>query len=78
VYLWTNVGFVVNIVALGQVFLRVLRFSLSVSFHQVSILIYHLGEGQEVRWLSLLRDIVSPHRQKKSMDQCPLVYMIKT
>jgi hypothetical protein len=36
-----RVGFVVDKVALGQVFLRVLRFSLSVSFHHCSTLIYH-------------------------------------
>jgi hypothetical protein len=42
-----HVGFVVDKVALGQVFHRVLRFPLSISLHQDSILIYHdLGEEQ--------------------------------
>jgi hypothetical protein len=37
------VRFVVDKVALGQVFLRVVRFTLSVSFHWDFIPIYHLG-----------------------------------
>jgi hypothetical protein len=37
-----GLGFVVDKVALGQVFLRVLRFTLSISFHHCSTLIYHL------------------------------------
>jgi hypothetical protein len=38
----TSVGFVVDKVALGQVFLRVVRFSLvNISFHHRSTLIYH-------------------------------------
>jgi hypothetical protein len=41
-----NVGCVVDKVALGQVFLQVLQFPLSVSFHQGSILVYHLRDEQ--------------------------------
>jgi hypothetical protein len=37
-----DVGFVVDKVALGQVFLRVLRFSLSISFHRGSRLSYDI------------------------------------
>jgi hypothetical protein len=59
-----HVGFVVDKVALGQVFLRVLWFSpVNISFRQGSILIYHLGEEQYVRWWPQFRDIVSPHRR---------------
>jgi hypothetical protein len=41
-----HVGFVVGKVVLEQGFLQVLWFSLSVSFHWVFILIYHLGDEQ--------------------------------
>jgi len=41
-----RVGFVVDKVALGQVFLRVLRFSpVSISFHRRSPNSYHLGNA---------------------------------
>jgi hypothetical protein len=36
-------GFVVDTVALGQDFLRVLRFLLSISFHPGSTVIQHVG-----------------------------------
>jgi hypothetical protein len=42
-----HVGFVVDKVALGQVFLRVLRFSpVSIILPELSILIYHLRDEQ--------------------------------
>jgi hypothetical protein len=41
-----HVGFVVYKVALGQVFLRNLRFPLSVLFHHSSPHSYHLEDGQ--------------------------------
>jgi hypothetical protein len=42
-----HVGFVVDKVALGQVFLRVLRFPpVSIILPELSILIYHLGDEQ--------------------------------
>jgi hypothetical protein len=40
-----HVGFVVDKVALGQVFLRVLRFPLSISFHRRSPNSYHLANA---------------------------------
>jgi hypothetical protein len=39
-----HVGFVVDKVAVGQVFSELFNFSLSVSFHQCSILIYVVNE----------------------------------
>jgi hypothetical protein len=44
-----HVGFVVDKVALGQFFLRVLRFALPLSFHRCSPYPYHLGDEQYVR-----------------------------
>jgi hypothetical protein len=41
-----HVGFLVDKVTLGQVFLRVHRFPLLISFHQGSGLSYHLGHEQ--------------------------------
>jgi hypothetical protein len=41
-----HVGSVVDKVAIGQGFLRVLRFSLSISFHCGSTFIYQLGDEQ--------------------------------
>jgi hypothetical protein len=40
-----HVGFVVDKVALGQVFLRVLRFFPVISFHHRSTKSYHLGNA---------------------------------
>jgi len=58
-----HVGFVVDKVALGQVFLRVLRFSpVSIIPPWFSILIYHLGDEQQ------FRDVVSPHRNLQSTN----------
>jgi hypothetical protein len=45
-----HVAFVVDEVALGQVFLRVLQFSLSVSFHRRCPNSHHLGDEQYVCW----------------------------
>jgi hypothetical protein len=50
---WVHVGFVVEKAALGQVFLRVLQFPLSVSFHQGSILVYVTGDEQDC-WMPTL------------------------
>jgi hypothetical protein len=42
-----HVGFVVDKVALGQVFLRVFRFPpVTVLLSRLSMVIYHLGDGQ--------------------------------
>jgi hypothetical protein len=60
-----HVGFVVDKVALGQVFLRVLRVS-SVSIITPSLSnSYHLGNEQYVRCRQQLRDVVSPHRHEQ-------------
>jgi hypothetical protein len=40
-----HAGFVVDKVAMRQVFLRVLRSSLPVSFHRGTMLIYHMGDA---------------------------------
>jgi hypothetical protein len=40
-------------------------FPLSVSFHNGSILIYHLGDEQQARWWLQFRDIASPHPHKQ-------------
>jgi hypothetical protein len=56
-----HVGFVVDILALGQVFLRVLWFSLVIIIPPwLSILKYHLGDEQKARWRLQFRDTVSP------------------
>jgi hypothetical protein len=44
-----HLGFVVHKVALGQVFLRVLQFFLSISFHRRSPNPYHVVDKQYVR-----------------------------
>jgi hypothetical protein len=50
------VGFMVNKVALGQVFLGLLRFTISVLFHRGC----HISsrDGQYTRYWPLLRDVV--------------------
>jgi hypothetical protein len=55
------VGFVVDRVALGQAFLRALRFSLSVSFHRCSIFTHVSSGGWTMGPLEaqFYRDIVS-------------------
>jgi hypothetical protein len=67
-----HVGFVVDKVALGQVFLRVLRFSPVIIIPPwLSILIYHLRDEQKANWRLLFRDIDSSHRhgQQGDLDQ---------
>jgi hypothetical protein len=59
-----HVGFVVDKVALGQIFLRVLRFfTVSIIRLWISILVYDLGDEKQARWWSQFRDVVSPHRR---------------
>jgi hypothetical protein len=59
------VGFVMETVALGQVFLRFLQSSLvSIIPLLLSILIYHLGDKQQVHWWPQFRDIVSTHQHE--------------
>jgi Mn2+/Fe2+ NRAMP family transporter len=70
------VGFVVDKVALGQIFLGVLHFSLSVSFHHCSIFTYVSSFGWTVGPLvaHFHRDIVSPHRINEIIGQSvPLI-----
>jgi hypothetical protein len=58
-----HVGFVVDKVALRQVFVLVLLFSpVSIIPPQLSIVIYHLGDEQKARWWPEFRDIVLPYR----------------
>jgi hypothetical protein len=60
-------GFVVDKVALGQVFLRVIRFSpVNIIPPSLSMFIYYLGDEQYARWWPQFRDVVSPHQ--KSMN----------
>jgi hypothetical protein len=47
------------LVALGQGFLRVLRFSLSVSSHRCSVIICNLEDEQSACWRQLFRETVS-------------------
>jgi hypothetical protein len=55
----------VDRVALGQVFLRVLRFySVNIIPLSFSILIYHLGDEQYIRYWQQFRDVVHPIRKK--------------
>jgi hypothetical protein len=57
-----RVGFVVDKVALGHVFLRVLRFSpVSMIPPSFPTLIYHLGDEQYVRSWQQFRDVVTLH-----------------
>jgi hypothetical protein len=55
------VGFVLDKLAVGQVFHRLLRFLLSVLFHRGSLHLYHHHLGN-ARWWLQFRDINSPHR----------------
>jgi hypothetical protein len=58
-----HVGFVVDKVALGQVFLRVFRFSpVSIIPPSFSVRIYHLVDEQYFRQWQRFRDVVSPRR----------------
>jgi hypothetical protein len=59
-----HVGFVVDEMALGQVFLQVVQFSLSVSFHHFSphsYMMWDLGDEQYACWWLRFRDTVSSH-----------------
>jgi hypothetical protein len=59
----THMGYVVDKVALGQIFLRVLRFSpVSIIPPSLSTLVYHLADEQYVRLWQQFRDAVSLHR----------------
>jgi hypothetical protein len=60
-----HVEFVVDKVALGHVFLRVLQFSLSISFHRGSPYSCHLGDEQQACQYPQFRDTVSPHRHEQ-------------
>jgi branched-subunit amino acid transport protein len=54
--------FVVDKMALGQVFLQVLQFSpVNIIPLWLSILIYHMGGEQQAHWWLQFRDVVSPH-----------------
>jgi hypothetical protein len=56
-----HVGFVVDRVALGQVFSKFLSFPLSVTFNCGSVLICHLGDEQLACWWLQFGDIVLQH-----------------
>jgi hypothetical protein len=70
------VGFVVHKVVLGQVFLRVLRFALSKSFHSV---MYHPSGGWAMVPLAahFYRSIVSPHNNNKKEISSSYVLCIR-
>jgi hypothetical protein len=57
-----HVGFVVDEVTMGQVFLHVFWFlPLNVFPWWLSILVCHLGEEKSVCWWPQFRDMISPH-----------------
>jgi hypothetical protein len=62
-----HVGFVVDKVGLGQVFLQILWFSPSVLFHRVFILIYNLGDEHLACWWLQFRDTVLPHWHEQQL-----------
>jgi hypothetical protein len=60
------VRFVVDKVAMRQIFHRVLRFSsVNIIPPQLSMLIHLLGDQQETRWWPQIRDIVSHNRNEQ-------------
>jgi hypothetical protein len=72
------VGFVVDKVALGQVFLRVLRFSpVNIIPPRLSLLTYHLGDEQQTRWRPQFRDVVWPRRHEYK-QHCIVFNPLKT
>jgi hypothetical protein len=55
------VGFVIDKVALGQVFLEVPEFfPVSINLPWLTLLMYYLEDKQQAHWWPQLRDIVSP------------------
>jgi hypothetical protein len=60
--------FVVDKVALGQVFLRVLRFSLSISCHWGSMLIYHVRAEEMAHWWPQFRDTAPLHQHDQQQS----------
>jgi hypothetical protein len=65
-----HVGFVVDKVALGQVFSQVLWFSpVNIIPPLVSILIYYLRDEQWALWWPQFKDIISSHRHKEQQQQ---------
>jgi hypothetical protein len=64
-----HVGFLVDKVALGQVFLRLLLFSpVNISFHRRSPNSYHVGDEQYVRQWQQCRHVVSPHNYQSMVS----------
>jgi hypothetical protein len=66
-----HVGFMVDKMALGQLCLRVLRFSpVSIILPWLSMLIYHFGDKRKAGWWPQFRDMVSPlqHEQQDSRN----------
>jgi hypothetical protein len=58
----THLGFVVDKLAMGQVFLRVLwSYPVHIIPPWLSMLIYHLEDEQYARWWQLFRDVVCLH-----------------
>jgi hypothetical protein len=65
-----HVRFVVDRVALGQVFFpRGLRFLVSITPPSPSVLVYHLGDEHHARWWPQFRDIASPHLHEQQQQQ---------
>jgi hypothetical protein len=64
-----HVGFVVEKVALGQVFLRVLRFSpVNIIPPSLSNSYHHQGDEQYVRYWQQFRDVVLPHQNQSFLS----------
>jgi hypothetical protein len=60
----------VDKVALGQDFLRVLQFSpVNIIPPWLSILIYHMGDEQQAPWWLQFRDIVSCHQHEQQCKE---------
>jgi hypothetical protein len=65
-----RVEFVVDKVALGQVLLRVFRFSpVNIIPPWLHIPIYHLGDEPYARWRLQVRAVVSSHRHEKCLTR---------
>jgi hypothetical protein len=63
-----HIGFVMDKVALGQVYPRVLQFSPVRTIRSwLFILIYYLGDEQQAHWWPQFRDIGSPD-QRNGME----------
>jgi hypothetical protein len=64
-----HVRFVVDKVALVQVFSRGLRFPVSITPPSLSVLFYHMGDEHQARCWPQFRDMASPHRHEQQQQQ---------